>query len=501
MSLRKNAIANFIGQGWGTLMGFAFIPLYIRFLGLEAYGLIGVFALLQTWLSLLDLGLTPAIGREMARFTGGGHDGQSIRDLLRSVEFVTTLVAVAVAASIWAVAGWLATEWLHVDQLTPTKVETALGIMGVVVGLRFIEGIYRNSAVGLQLQVQLNVVVTTIATIRSVGAVAVLALISSDVTAFFIWQAVVSAISVVTLMLLVYRALPSTRRRSKVSLAPLAGVWRFAAGTLLITFLGFVLSQFDKVILSALLSLSAFAVYSLAYSVASAVRLLAQPIDQAVLPRFTQLIQQSDEPGLAILYHKASQFNAVVMGGVGLFVAVFGDRLLLLWTQNPDIAARAYPVLATLVIGMVINGVMNTPYHLQLAAGWTSLLVRVNAAMVVFFVPTIYLLTLRFGMIGAAAAWVLLNIAYLLVVARLVHRRLLVGEFRSWYVEDVFAPLVVGAIAGLLVRPLATMDGPIWVEALALCLALTAILAAASLAANHVRGALVWQLRSALKLA
>ena len=46
--LKSNFIANFIGQGWVALMSLAFIPLYIKYLGVEAYGLIGLFALMQT---------------------------------------------------------------------------------------------------------------------------------------------------------------------------------------------------------------------------------------------------------------------------------------------------------------------------------------------------------------------------------------------------------------------------------------------------------------------
>jgi len=59
-------------------MSLAFVPLYIKYLGIEAYGLIGVFAILQAWLRLLDMGMKPAINREMARFTGGAHNAQSI---------------------------------------------------------------------------------------------------------------------------------------------------------------------------------------------------------------------------------------------------------------------------------------------------------------------------------------------------------------------------------------------------------------------------------------
>src|ERR1039458_7259727 len=93
VSTKKNVIANYFGQGWRALMSFAFIPLYIKYLGNEAYGLMGIYAMLQAWLVLLDMGMKPALGREMARFSAGAHNTQSIRDLLRSIELIGCTIA------------------------------------------------------------------------------------------------------------------------------------------------------------------------------------------------------------------------------------------------------------------------------------------------------------------------------------------------------------------------------------------------------------------------
>jgi hypothetical protein len=82
--LKRNTIANYLGTGWAALMAIAFVPLYIGYLGIEAFGIIGLFVLLQAWLTLLDLGMTPTLNREMARFTAGLHSPEAIRDILRS---------------------------------------------------------------------------------------------------------------------------------------------------------------------------------------------------------------------------------------------------------------------------------------------------------------------------------------------------------------------------------------------------------------------------------
>lgn len=43
MSIKRNAIANYIGQIYLTLSGILVVPLYIQHLGMEAYGLVGFF--------------------------------------------------------------------------------------------------------------------------------------------------------------------------------------------------------------------------------------------------------------------------------------------------------------------------------------------------------------------------------------------------------------------------------------------------------------------------
>jgi len=36
LSLKKNLFANYLGQGWTALMGLAFVPAYINYLGIKA---------------------------------------------------------------------------------------------------------------------------------------------------------------------------------------------------------------------------------------------------------------------------------------------------------------------------------------------------------------------------------------------------------------------------------------------------------------------------------
>lgn len=71
MSLKRNILANYASQIYVTLIGIVVLPLYIKYMGAEAFGLVGFFAMLQVWFNLLNVGLTPAMVHETACFRDG----------------------------------------------------------------------------------------------------------------------------------------------------------------------------------------------------------------------------------------------------------------------------------------------------------------------------------------------------------------------------------------------------------------------------------------------
>lgn len=55
MSLKKNILANYLSQIYVSLVGIVMVPVYVKYMGAEAYGLIGFYAMLQAWFQLLDV--------------------------------------------------------------------------------------------------------------------------------------------------------------------------------------------------------------------------------------------------------------------------------------------------------------------------------------------------------------------------------------------------------------------------------------------------------------
>jgi O-antigen/teichoic acid export membrane protein len=496
MSLKKNVIANYFGQGWQALMSLVFVPLYIKYLGMEAYGLIGIFAVLQAWLVLLDMGMKPALSREMARFTGGAHNAQSIWDLLRSIELIGIAVAGAIMVGIWAASGWLASHWVTAKHLSPEVVAHAFALMGLVTALRFMQDIYMSCCVGLQRQVEQNMVAGIMSTVRGVGAVALLAWVSPTITAFFLWQGLLSIITVGLFAGIVYRALPPASRPARFSAPALMNIWRFAAGIAAITLLSLLLTQVDKILLSHMLTLESFGYYALAGVVTSALYMLTGPVSTALNPRFTELATKGDEAALRTVYHQGAQMVTTLVGSAAMVLMVFGYRVLRLWTGNPPLAQKVAPLVAVLAMGILLNGLVWVPYQMQLAHGWTSLTIKISIIAVSLMVPALFLVVPAYGAIGAAWVSVVMYAVYFIFYIPLMHRRLLPADKWRWYSWDVAVPLAAATAVAFLFRWAMPHDLGKLGEFGVLLTSSMCVLIAAAAAAPMVRSQLILYLRA-----
>lgn len=452
--VKRNIIANFLGQGWNALMGFAFIPFYIKYLGMESYGLIGLFAVMQAWLMLLDMGLTPTLSREMARFEAGAHTPQSICNLVRSVEWVYVLIALVIALGVMIAAPWLAVHWLQAQKLSTSTVVLALSITGCVIAMRWLGGLYRSAILGLQRQVWLNGATVVFSTLRGAGVVAVLAWVSSTIQGFFIYQGIIYALEAGVLALKMRRILPISPEPARFQLVALHQVWRFAAGMTVLTLLSVMLTQVDKLLLSKLLPLAEFGYYTLASTVAAVMFMLITPISIAASPRLTELVARGENAALISAYHKFSQTLTLLIVPIALVLSMFADYIILLWTRDAATTIAVAPLISLLAIGNMFNALTLMPFYLQLAYGWIRFAIVAMGMSVLVLMPAIYFGVSAYGVMAAPAIWIVFNICYLVLALPMMYRRLLPTEMWRWYVQDIlvpaFAVLVVVGIAHLL---------------------------------------------------
>ena len=431
-------------------MGLAFVPLYIKFMGIEAYGLVGFSATIQALSSLLDMGLSSTLNRELAILSSQEGKQQDSRDLVRTLEIIYWGITFLISLSVFIISPLLADSWIKSQALSRDSVQAAIALMGLVIAFQFPFSLYSGGLLGLQRQVLLNGIVIAMSTLRGIGMILILWLVSPTIQAFFLWQAFISLLQTLITLVFLWRSLPLAQRRSHFRKDLWLGIWRFSVGMTGISIVSLILTQTDKIFLSKILPLDEFGYYNLAGTVASGVTLVIIPIFSSIFPRFSELVSQKEEQKLQDLYHKSAQLSNLLVLSIGITLILFSKDVLLLWIGNGIIAEKTYLIVSLLALGTTLNGLMNIPYALQLAYGLTKLAFYSNIVAIFLLVPLLFLLTNFYGSLGAAFVWPLLNMGYVLLTMKFMHVRLLKGQLGKWYFQDVIRPLFGALLVGLL---------------------------------------------------
>jgi O-antigen/teichoic acid export membrane protein len=435
-------IANVIGHGAAAVLGFIFIPVYLRLLGTEAFGIIALFVSFQALAIALDFGLVSTVNRELARLNSlRATEGQS-GDVLRTMEVLFWPIAVAVAMLAFALAGPASEHWLRTVEMRPGDARRALELMGLAIAALLPSNLYSGALSGLQRFVALNALATFFAIARTAGAAIVLWAVDASLQAFFVYQIVVSVIQTAVLATVAWKAIPAGPRSPRFDAALGRKLVRFSAslGIMGIAFTVFMYG--DRLVLSGMLNLQELGAYGIAAVLGGMISRLIQPINSAAFPRFSAAAAVGSERDLVDVYHNTSQIVAACAIPVAVLLAVFPSESLLAWTGKSEIAAGSAGTLVLLTIGNLAGGLGALPYSAQLAVGRTRLPLMLTMASLVLYFPLVWLLVEGLAAPGAALAWAIVNTTLLVAGIELMHRSTLISEKRRWICKDLAPPLL-----------------------------------------------------------
>lgn len=496
VSIRRNLAASYAARGYNIVVGIAMAPIYLSYMGIEAYGLIGLFTMMMGWFQLLDMGLTPTLIRESARFRGGVVGIDSLRSLVRALEIVFGGVAAVASVMMAIFARQIAARWLNVHTLSVDTVSHAVLLMGLGVPLRWMSGLYRGVVSGFERQVFLGVYTIAVTTVRYVGVLGVFLFVGVSPVYFFAFQLVVAAAELVGLALATHLLVQrGPGPRSSFSWRPLRETFGFSLTIAFSAAVFVAVSQTDKLLLSRILPLSAYGAFSIAVVAAGAILSVSTPFEQVLLPRLAKLVAEGDEAGTLGLYFRATQAVCVLVCPAVTVIVLFAGTILRVWTGKPDLDHDAAEILRLYSVGNGFLAIGTFAYYIQYAKGDLTLHFAGQTLMLLLLVPLFAVAAGRFGGVGTGAVWASVNGLYAIAWVPIVHARVLRRVHRKWLGENVLPIVLANAAAGGAIDLLLSPPESRWKAAAFIMLAGVVLLAAsvaASSAARHWVMGLLW---------
>ncbi len=473
-----------------SLIGILLMPVYLRYLGGEAFGLVGFSIMLQAWIQLLDLGMSPVLAREMSRYRAGSVSRNEISAKLNALEMATGGAGLVVALLLVVSSDWIARSWLSVNGISKGELATCVALIGLSGVLAWLSGMYRSCLSGLERQKLFNGLNVALATIRYVGVVPVLVYVSDAPVIFFAYQAGAGVLSVLLFSSAVrrcvtHRASFQWHKPALLSMLPMVGSMAF------LSIAWVAITQIDKLILSGLLPLEAYGYFMLASMAAGGVMILIPPLNQVVQPRLTILAERKDDVQLILLYRLSMQIFVVAFLALGGVVAFFAKPILLVWVGSPEVAADAAPILFWYALANSLTGVLVLPFMLQFAKGQLRFQVISNVVMLATLVPSLVFAALHWGAVGTGSVQFLGNLLFFSLWIPVVHRKILPALSWKRMVSDAWVPgavvlLSLFACAKLFVPFLIGKTLSVFLIGIAFILAVVLGVASGSLARSFV---------------
>lgn len=438
--LKKNIIANYASQLYVTGVGILILPLYIKYMGAEAYGLVGFFTMLQAFFAMLDLGLTPTIGRETARYRGGSMSALMYRQLLRALTVIFVFIAVIGGLGLWFFADIIATRWLTVETLSLNVVTFAIEVMAISVALRWLCGLYRGVVTGSEKLVWLSIFNVLIATLRFVGVFVSMWLYGYTPIVFFVHQFVIAVIELLGLWLMALLLIPNKTLIVEPigwSFKPIKSILKFALTIAFTSSVWVLVTQTDKLILSGILPLVEYGYFTLAVLVASGIMVASGPISSAIMPRIARLHAENKHAELISVYRNCTKLVSVIAGSASITLVVTAKPLLIAWTGDLQLTEQAAPVLRLYAAGNLFLCVAAFSYYLQYAKGNLRYHLIGNLGLVLILIPSVIYASTNFGALGAGYIWLTVNALFLFGWVAYVHHKLEPGLHNLWLWNDV----------------------------------------------------------------
>ncbi len=463
------------------------IPVYIRVIGLDGYGLIGLYFVLQDWTLIIDLGVGATVGRQLSRFRAGALSAQEAVSLFGVAEALFLLIGAVVGLAGLLSIKWVVDSWLGATHLPRSEVQIALRLALCLWLVRCINARYQIALIGLNRQIATNIVAIIGVLMRNGGSVwALLNISRSPETFFTIWLMSNVAEASANRWLLA-RAMPGGHFSSRLGWRLLSADFALAIGFTVSTIVGTLISQLDNIALSHTLPMAAFGEFSLVISICGGVALIVPPIAQACQPRLTLLLAQDRRVEFIEFYRLTKAI--IIVAAFGLFgtIAAQPEMVIYAWTGNYDMANKLALTLTLFASGSALAAFLYVPFILQMAMGEIRLHVIGISIFGAFWIPLSIWSALTFGTVGAGFVWLAGNLIYLLIWLPIIYRVLLSSRERRGLNVNTWLRLLVLSLILAATRVLESWQFDRWVSLTLLVIISSGIMGFAAASSSDIR--------------
>ncbi|SCX52458.1 Membrane protein involved in the export of O-antigen and teichoic acid [Kosakonia sacchari] len=350
-------------------MPLIFVPVILRILGSENYGLVAFFSMLISLVGLLDAGIGSTFIKLVSTNRFNELKFKQVLAIFSKVCVFFLFVSLSVIAAFYFQANYIAEKWLN----TTIEYDTVIACMkliGMILGGMYLKSFLSSFINGMERQ-ELNAIWGVFYTsFFYIGSYFALKYVSNNLVTFFQTILLVTLFDLlITILIMLYLSIKNIKYLEKNTKSgyeyendeklSFLNIIKFSLQLSGLSTIWVIASQIDKIVLSKYVQLSDYAHYQIAAQLAATITIFTIPLTQYLLPRLSVLFHDGRFDDFINIFSKSLLAYVIIVSPIIPFFFIFGDQLITLWVGSAELAVHINIYAQWLVGGAFFVGLIN----------------------------------------------------------------------------------------------------------------------------------------------
>ncbi|MFP5275983.1 MAG: flippase [Acidobacteriota bacterium] len=396
----RNAVLNLVGRILPALVAVIAIPIMIRGMGTESYGVLSLALVIVTYFSLFDLGMGEATTKFIAEALGKG-DIEHISDLIWTSTALIAGLGATGGLFMYFVSPFLVSHLLNISPAAQPEALSAFQIMATAVPFLLLAAGLRGALEARQRYDLVNAV-TVPSTVASYLLPVVAILLKQGLDVIIMYLVISRVLTCLGFLIECLWIYPSMHDSFSIDRRLVRPLLHFG-GWLAISNMSWpILLYLDRVLISSMLSVADLPFYAAPCDLIT--KLWVFPASwMALYPAFSA-IGRSMESEIADLCALGLKHLALLLGPIVIVCVILAGPILKRWLGQTfeQHSSLAFQILA---LGVFLNSLGTIPDRLIKGLGHPHIVAKLHVSELPLYFCLLYLLIHYYGITGAAMAW------------------------------------------------------------------------------------------------
>ncbi len=401
--LARNSLLNLVGRGAPMILAVFAIPVLIRHLGVDRFGVLTLAWMVVGYFSLFDFGIGRALTKMVAEHLDD-EDETDLRGLVWTGLILMTLFGGLGTLVLAPSSPWLVTSVLKIPPHLQGECQQVFTVLAfcipVVVSTAGLRGVLEAK----QRFAHINAVRINLGFLTFLGPLLVLPF-STNLLPIVVLLATGRLAAWLVYLLLCLKTLPVLRTSLDFRSEFVAPILRFGGWLTVSNVISPVMEYLDRFLIGAIISVSAVTFYVTPFEVVTRLLIIPGAVVAVMFPAFSTSFAESKRR-TARLFARSVTWIHIVVFPLALILTTMARELLQLWVGEQFAEASTF-VLQCLALGVFVNSVAYVPAALLQGIGRPDLTAKFHMLELPFYLLGLWVMVQNFGIKGVAAMWLI----------------------------------------------------------------------------------------------